>query len=79
MPGAEFVDTNIWIYAHLRKPNEPRNRIALDLVSYLDNGVISSQVMAEYYNVMLRSGQNGHWIQENLEIILGYVRLQPLN
>jgi hypothetical protein len=35
--------------------------------------------MAEYYNVMLRSGQNDHWIQENLEIILGYVRLQPLN
>lgn len=79
MPGAEFVDTNIWIYAHLRKPNEPRNTIALDLVSELDNGVISSQVMAEYYNVMLRSGQNDHWIQENLEIILGYVRLQPLN
>jgi hypothetical protein len=37
MPGAKFVDTNIWIYAHLRKPNEPRNRIALDWVSELDN------------------------------------------
>ncbi len=79
MPGAKFVDTNIWIYAHLRKPDEPRHAVALDLVSDLDEGVISPQVMAEYYNVMLRSGQSDHWIQENLDTILSYVRLQPLN
>jgi predicted nucleic acid-binding protein len=79
MPGAKFVDTNIWIYAHLRKPDEPRHAVALDLVSELDEGVISPQVMAEYYNVMLRSGQSDHWIQENLDTILSYVRLQPLN
>lgn len=78
MPGAKFVDTNIWIYAHLRKPNEPRHALALDLVSALNDGVVSPQVMAEYYNVMLRSGQTDRWIQENLDTILSYVRLQPL-
>ena len=79
MPGAKFVDTNIWIYAHLRKPNEPRHGIALELVSELNEAVISPQVLAEYYNVMLRSGQADVWIQENLNTILSYVRLQPLN
>nr|VFK64210.1 MAG: Predicted nucleic acid-binding protein, contains PIN domain [Candidatus Kentron sp. UNK]VFK71019.1 MAG: Predicted nucleic acid-binding protein, contains PIN domain [Candidatus Kentron sp. UNK] len=79
MRGAKFIDTNIWVYAHLRSPNEPRHPIALDFVSTLDNGVISPQVMIEYYNVMLRSGQNDAWIQENLHKILSYVRLQPLN
>lgn len=79
MPGAKFVDTNIWIYAHLRKPNEPRHAIALELVSELADAVISPQVLAEYYNVMLRSGQADVWIQENLNMMLSYVRLQALN
>jgi predicted nucleic acid-binding protein len=79
MPGAKFVDTNIWIYAHLRKPNEPRHAIALELVYELDAPVISPQVLAEYYNVMLRSGQTDVWIQENLNMMLSYVRLQALN
>ena len=48
MRGGKFVDTNIWVYAHLRNPNEPRHPIALDFVSTLDNGVISPQVIMEY-------------------------------
>lgn len=79
MHGGSFIDTNIWIYAHLRKPGEPRHRIALELIESLSTGVISPQVTAEYYSVMLRSGQTDQWIQENLDTILRYVRLQPLN
>ncbi len=79
MPGAKFIDTNIWIYAHLRKPDEPRHAIALDLVTNLNEGVISPQVLAEYYSVMLRSGLQDVLIQENLDTMLSYVRLQPLN
>lgn len=80
MPGdSVFIDTNIWIYAHLRKPDEPRHGIALNLIQTVSKGVISPQVAAEYYNVMLRSGQNDGWIQENLNTMFEYFRMQPLN
>jgi len=52
MPGGSFIDTNIWVYAHLRQPDDPRHLLALELVSSLGDGVISPQVAAEYYNVM---------------------------
>lgn len=29
MPGLSFIDTNIWIYAHLRKASDPRHTHAL--------------------------------------------------
>ncbi len=74
-----FIDTNIWIYAHLRKANDTRHTVALDLVENLSNVVISPQVVAEYYSVMLRSGQSDGWIQDNLNIMLDYYRVQPLS
>lgn len=74
-----FIDTNIWIYAHLRKEEDPRHAIALGLIENLTNGVLSPQVAAEYYSVMLRSGQSDAWIQINLNIMLEYYRLQPLS
>jgi len=77
MPGGSFVDTNIWIYAHLRQAEDQRHPLALDLVSSLKNGVISPRVTAEYYNVMLKAGREDNWIQENLSAILGYVHCQP--
>lgn len=79
MPGARFVDTNIWVYAHLQAPGDPRHGVALDLVSNLVDGVISPQVAAEYYNVMLRAGREDSWIQDNLAMMLGYVRCHPLD
>lgn len=79
MPAASFVDTNIWVYAHLRKPDEPRHPLALAFVKQLSNGVISAQVVAEYYNVMLKNGKDNAWIQANLATMLNYTRLQPLD
>jgi len=55
MSGKVFLDTNIFIYAHDR--NEPRKQaIATDLVrDSIDesNGVISYQVVHEFFNVVL--------------------------
>jgi predicted nucleic acid-binding protein len=79
MQGRSFVDTNIWVYAHLEAPGDPKHPLALDLVSALTDGAISAQVAAEYYNVMLRAGQADDWIQDNLSEMLGYVRCQPLD
>ena len=41
MPGGKFIDTNIWIYAHLRAPAEPRHAIAFEFARNLTDGVIS--------------------------------------
>lgn len=79
MPAVEFIDTNIWIYAHLRTPNEPRHPLALALVKQLKNAVISPQVIAEYYSVMLKNRKDDVWIQTNIQTILGYTQLQALD
>jgi predicted nucleic acid-binding protein len=49
---AEFIDTNILIYAE-DSGMGAKHRIAVDLVATLarqDNGALSTQVLAEYYN-----------------------------
>ena len=78
MHVASFVDTNIWVYAHLQMATEPKHPVALALVKRLRNGVISPQVVAEYYNVMLRNGKDNTWIQTNLRTMLGYTLLQSI-
>lgn len=77
VPSSCFVDTNIWVYAHLKKDGDVRHSRALDLV--LSNAVlvISPQVVAEYYNVMLRNKQTDAWIQANLRAMFARTRLQP--
>ena len=79
MPAGSFVDTNIWVYAHLRSPDEPRHPLALAFAKQLNNGVIIPQVVAEYYSVMLKNGKDDTWIQTNLAAIFSYTHLQPLN
>lgn len=78
-----FVDTNIWVYAHLKKDGDVRHARALALVLALANSgralVISPQVVAEYYNVMLRNKQSDAWIHANLRAMFARTRLQPAN
>jgi predicted nucleic acid-binding protein len=73
-----FVDTNIWAYAHLEKPDDPKWRKANEFVETSDNLVISTQVMSEYYAAMLRNGAKDAWIQANLEAMTQYCEVNPL-
>lgn len=78
MPGDRiFVDTNVWIYAHLRAPDDPRHPVALHSVLSASDLVISPQVVAEYYSVMLRHDRLDAWIQDNLQAMFNLTRLQP--
>ena len=80
MPGAKpFIDTNIWVYAHLQGANDARHERALALVERAPDAVISPQVVAEYYSVMLRNARPDAWIQSNLRAIFARTRLQPAN
>jgi predicted nucleic acid-binding protein len=74
-----FVDTNIWVYAHLKAQGDARHEKALALVQSRIALVISPQVVAEYYSVMLRNAQTDSWIQSNLRAIFARARLQPAN
>ena len=77
--GRTFVDTNIWVYAHLNAPGDARHVRALALVQSEAELVISPQVVAEYYSVMLRNTQSDAWIQANLRAIFARAKLQPAN
>jgi predicted nucleic acid-binding protein len=77
--ASAFVDTNIWVYAHLKAPGDTRHERALAVVQSGVDLVISPQVVAEYYNVMLRNGQTDDWIQANLRAMFARTRLQPAN
>ena len=75
-----FVDTNIWVYAHLKTPrDELRHERALAAVQSGAELVISPQVVAEYYSVMLRNARADAWIQANLRAMFARTRLQPAN
>lgn len=72
-----FVDTNIWVCAHLKTPGDARHPRALAVAESGIDLVISPQVVAEYYNVMLRNASTDAWIQANLRAMFARTRLQP--
>lgn len=79
MPVSEFVDTNIWVYAHLEKPDAPRCGLAWALIHHLSAPVISAQVVTEYCNVMRRNGEDEARMLRNIARMLDQCSMQPLN
>jgi predicted nucleic acid-binding protein len=79
MPGASFVDTNIWVYAHLAAPDDPRCERAWGFIHRLESPVISAQVVAEYFNVMRRNGEDESRLQRNIGRMLHQCTIQPLD
>jgi predicted nucleic acid-binding protein len=79
MSGKAFVDTNIWVYAHLQQDDDPKWQHANDLVEAADRRyVISTQVLNEYYAVMLRNKANDMLIQANIEAMLAFCEVELL-
>ena len=62
-----FIDTNIWVYAHLQDTHN-KCEMALELLETLPQLVGSTQVLNEYYSVMLKKKIADHLIQENIEL-----------
>jgi predicted nucleic acid-binding protein len=78
MSGAEFIDTNIWVYAHQETPDDPRSALAWAFIHREADIVISAQVVAEYFNVMRRKDQEER-IERNIARMLRRCRVQPLD
>lgn len=70
MNDKPFIDTNIWVYAHLQDVNNNKCNIALALLEALPILVSSTQVLNEYYSVMLKNKVADCLIQDNAEIII---------
>lgn len=57
MPSAEFIDTNIRVYAHLENPHGPRCPVAWQPLEELAAPYVSAQVISSHFNLMRREGR----------------------
>lgn len=72
-----FLDTNIWVYAHLESENDTKHQKANTLVEEtVQPLVISTQVLHEYYSAMLKNKMTDEWIQTNIEAMIEYCEIQ---
>lgn len=76
MSDRSFIDTNIWVYAHLQETGNDKCNSALALLETLPILVCSTQVLNEYYSVMLKNKVADHLIQDNTEIIIAITDVQ---
>ncbi|MEO6079410.1 MAG: PIN domain-containing protein [Steroidobacteraceae bacterium] len=72
----QFVDTNIWVYAHLTGVADAKSEAARNLLGRLDDPVISTQVLAEYSAVMIRNHLPDIQVRENLEAMMAMSRTE---
>ncbi|WP_247215136.1 PIN domain-containing protein [Synechococcus sp. C9] len=73
-----FIDTNIWVYSHLKQKDDRKSDIATSLLENLPTLVISTQVLSEYYSAMLKNKVPDHLIQENLEVMISVSEVQVI-
>lgn len=72
MSGKTFIDTNIFAYAFLDTEDAENHRKHLTAVSFLqtfhssDQAVISTQVLSEYYSVLLKHKIDDSSIQNSV-------------
>lgn len=79
MPVTRFIDTNVWVYAHLEKQDDSRSAIAWELIHSSEATMISAQVVVEYFNVMRRNGVDVERICRNISVMLKRCILWPLD
>lgn len=72
-----FIDTNIWVYAHFQETNKKFD-IALELLETTPLLVSSTQVLNEYYSVMLKKKIADVLIQDNIEVMIDISDIQVI-
>lgn len=76
MKDRYFIDTNIWVYAHLKEVGNNKHDLALNLLETLPILVSSTQILNEYYSVMLKKKIKDVYIQDNIEVIIDIAEIQ---
>ena len=72
-----FIDTNVFVYAYMEDSSNlvKRQKIAALLKDISGDIVISTQVINEFYNVLLRNEISDKDIQKRIEEMLGFSHL----
>ncbi|MDJ0658472.1 MAG: PIN domain-containing protein [Crocosphaera sp.] len=76
MKDRYLIDTNIWVYAHLKELGNNKHNSALSVLETLPILVSSTQVLNEYYSVMLKKKVEDVYIQDNIEVIIDIAEIQ---
>ncbi len=76
MKDRYFIDTNIWVYAHLKEVGNNKHELALNLLETLPILVSSTQILNEYYSVMLKKKVDDVYIQDNIEVIIDIAEIK---
>jgi len=57
MKNNSFIDSNIFVYAALKAGNaKAKHSAAIELLQNCPNSIISTQVLNEFYNALLKHG-----------------------
>jgi predicted nucleic acid-binding protein len=74
-----FLDTNIWVYAHLKEVGNNKHDLALNILQSLPTIVTSTQVLNEYYSVLLKKKVSDVYIQDNIEVIIDIAQIEIIS
>ncbi len=76
MSAKVFIDTNIWVYAKVEIPGSEKHLLSCNfLKNNKDSIVISTQVINEYYNVLIKNQIPEPGIQKSVFQLLTEVEL----
>ena len=78
MNDKSFIDTNVWVYAHLQNADKKCDA-ALNLLEKLPFLVGSTQILNEYYSVMLKKKIADNAIQDNIEVMIDIADIQIIH
>lgn len=76
---ADFLDTNIWIYAHTDGVDDAKSEAARQLLGEVERPVISTQVLGEYSAVMLRNRLPDAQVLKNLDEMMAMCLAQAVS
>jgi predicted nucleic acid-binding protein len=80
MNGNVFIDTNIWVYAKFRFQEESKHMQAKELLSGTTGNIfVSTQVINEFYSVMMKNNIADDFVQKTINQLLPEVELQLIS
>ncbi|MGE0800228.1 MAG: PIN domain-containing protein [Lautropia sp.] len=75
---SEFIDTDVWVYAHIDGVDDVRSEQARRLLGDALEPVISTQVLGEYSAVMIRNRMPPAQVRRNLDEMMAMCRTLPV-
>lgn len=76
---ADFIDTNVWVYAHTAGVDDSKSEAAQALLQRISSPVISTQVLGEYCAVMIRNRLPDQPVGENLDAMISMCMTLPVS